>query len=634
MNNETNTPEPRDGDTLIDENETQWYVTKTDLNNKELYAYNTTIAATTQPGDEIIHPNIYPSWKAGKLHIHHRPIIRIHGTSEQRQEDLLAKARAHYTERQTPAGNEAAAAWLREKRSIITEPLTGRIYAYNEAKGHYTSAGDALLKADLAVAFGPQMNRARVAEILAKASALSYRDPEDLTRTTPPHLIPVKNGIYDLQEKKLLQHSPKYFFTYTHPIHYDPEATCPNIQKFLQDVVREEKEQEILLDMTSLAFYRERVTRNFYILVGQGHNGKTVLTLIIKTALGKKRCVSITPQGLATDTFAPAQLYDRHVNLGADIPGGYLKDTSIVKSATGGDSVSVQRKGVDREERELYCEFIWASNDPPKIPEDTHAIWDRLVVITFPFTFVEHSREEHEKPANKDIEEEVTTPRELSGLFNLVVERLPRLVEQRRLSVELDPLQTRREYRALSDTPAVFVEEMCQETEYDPGDPHTPSSGYVLATTVYSIYKEWCKQNRATPVSAIAFGKAVVDKLGFERGRDEQARSYRGLILKQTESNESNVFPYSTRIQKPIENTKVKTLLSLHSFQPEKADPKKPTTTTIQDLTAYLKQQEKTIPIDELYARYGEPLTTACLAYHKERGELIETKPGFIKWLA
>lgn len=485
--------------------------------------------------------------------------------------EILTKARGHYFGGQIARGDQAAAQWLIEFRSVKTDDA-GRIYAYNASFGHYKTEGETMLKADLIQAFGPLANRTRVGEILARVQALSYMSYEALEQTIPANLIPLENGIYDLRGGTLLPHSPNNFFTYKHPIRYIPEAKCPVIESYLKGVVGTDRDREILLDIVGLCIYRQRITRNFFVLVGGGHNGKTLFISLVRTFLGKSRVVSLTPQSLSEDVFAPAQLYDKHANLGADIPGGIIKDTAIIKSATGGDAISVQRKGVDRDEKEVYCEFVWASNNPPKISEDTLAIWDRLVVVSFPYTFVEEPKNSSEKKADVEIENRMNTQEELSGLFNLVIQRLPMLLIKKRLSVAIDPRETRREYRSFSDTPAVFVDEACEEIEYIPGDARNSSTGYITAEEAYREYKLWCKANHTSPVSANKFGRDM-ESLGYTKGKDGQVRSYRGLQIKPQIGQMGQISPILPTYGSKEENRIGESVLSVSFVPPANVNP-------------------------------------------------------------
>ncbi len=53
---------------------------------------------------------------------------------------------------------------------------------------------------------------------------------------------------------------------------------------------------------------------------------------------------------------------------------------------------------------------------------------------------------------------------------------------------------------------------------------------------------------------------------------------------------------------------------------------------TVQDVSAKLKENGES-DISKLYETYGEPLTNEALNYHKERGDVLELRPGVVRWL-
>jgi putative DNA primase/helicase len=539
-------------------------------------------------------------------------------------EELLTKARSYYATKNPSLGDEYSTRWLLAANNIRTD-IKEKLYVYDIKEGIYRREGEILLKGILQRSFGSNTNRTRIGEIIAKVQSLSYVEERELIKTTPPNLIPLQNGIYDLTTKTLLPHSPEYFFTYKHPVIFDDTKDCPVIQKYLTESVETEREKELLLDIIAVCIYRARITRNFYVLVGGGHNGKTLFINLVKAFIGKERIVSMTPQAFAEDTFAPAQLDNKHANLGADIPGGIIRDTAIIKNVTGGDSISVQRKGVDREDKEVYCELVWASNTPPLIPEDTLAIWDRLVVIHFPYTFVEDPKKEMERKAITGLEEQMITPDELSGLFNLIMKRIDYIIKNKKLNVTLDAQATRKQYRILSDTPSVFIEEMCEEVEYDPGESHYPSSGYLTAEEAYREYKKWCKNNRAVPVSATRFGKAM-EFLGFEKAKDRQARSYRGLQFRQkTKGQVGQVGQVALFL--PVHEGKVEERIE------EVVLPVPPVIEEMvidgrKEWMAWLDEQPGgTAPVDDLLTAFPG-IDYAAL---RVNGDVYEPRPGFVR---
>lgn len=454
--------------------------------------------------------------------------------SKEERDKILETARLYLKVGAKKEARHQLAVWLCEHRRVLTDAITEKTYAYDETKGHYNKTGELLLKSDLNLAIEFECTNNITSEVIAKVKAMSYREPEYLEQLRPNKLLPFANGIYDINKPDfhkqygLFPHTSEWFFSYKHPVIYDPKADCPEIKKFLNDIVLNDHEREILIDIAALCLYRGRVTRKFFILTGSGHNGKSKYLDIIKSIVGEERCVSVTPQHLAENDFAGSLLYDKHVNLGADIPGGKIEDASILKGVTGGDSITVQKKGKDHFDIKPYCELIYSSNDPPRFSEDTYALWDRLVIINFPFTFTDEPKGHNEKKADKDIEKKILTPQELSGFLNILLERLPRLVENKKLSVTINPENIKKEYQTITNSPQAFLNECCEMVEYQPGSNFIQSKGWVKKSELYNAYGNWCRQKKLRVQSQNLFSRLIMSAPGWsiEDGKESMIGSY------------------------------------------------------------------------------------------------------------
>lgn len=554
----------------------------------------------------------------------HVPLVK------EEREKLLDTARMYLKVGAKKEARHVLALWLCEHRNVLTDAITEKTYAYDASKGHYNKTGELLLKADLNNAIEFECTNNITSEVIAKVKAMSYREPEYLETLRPTNLLPLANGIYDLnktnfhKEHGLYPHTPEWFFSYKHPVTYDPTAKCPEITKFLQDIVSNDHEREILTDIAALCLYRGRVTRKFFILTGSGHNGKSKYLDIIKSIIGEERCVSVTPQHLAENDFAGSLLYDKHVNLGADIPGGKIEDASILKLVTGGDSITVQKKGKDHFDIKPYCELIYSSNDPPRFREDTYALWDRLVIINFPFTFTDEPTGPNEKKADKDIEKKILTPKELSGFLNILLERLPRLVENKKLSVVIDPSSIKKEYQTITNSPQAFLNECCAMVEYNPGSNLHPATGWVSKPELYSVYSRWCREKKLRIQSQNMFARLIMAVPGWsiEEGREStpgdyqdyksRIESYRGVSLM------SPISPFLFSTLKSVEQNSEKRATSatpLHFLWKDWLD----------------NQSGGTAPID-VFIGY---LTEFCpgLSYETliSNGEVYEPRSGYVR---
>lgn len=552
-------------------------------------------------------------------------------------DDLFIKAQQHYLEKKMQSGDQAATEWLMKKRPIITEPYHNKIYVYDNTKGHYVKAGEALLKSDLVKAFKTQMTRTRIAEIITKISALSYREEEELEKTTPPNLLPLQNGIYDTNTQTLLPHHPKYFFTYIHQTTYDPKASCENIQTFLKEIVDEET-YELLIDIATLCFYRERLTRHFFILVGQGSNGKSKYLTLVRTMLGEKQCVSVTPHSLALRPFTPVLLHNKHANLGADIPGGFIKDISIIKSVTGGDCITVERKGKDHFDIQPYCELIYSCNDPPRFSEDNAAIWDRIVVVKFPYAFIDKNsiKTESDREKDPDIEKKILTTEEISGFFNIIMKRLTTLIQNKKLTVDITPEQTKDEYSSVTNTPIVFLEKMCEEVQYMPGDNFLVATGWIEKRKLYKAYQQFCVEKKLKVESSKTFSIRIMDALGWfiedgkETSRGQRVHSYRNISLgKSRVSGMDGFISYST--SNYVKPTPPQNRAESRTTWTPKQESYRRDLKGIKELRQFFKMHSELIPIKELQKiteKEFQPELQNALKMLETTGDIYQHQPG------
>jgi len=129
-------------------------------------------------------------------------------------------------------------------------------------------------------------------------------------------------------------------------------------------------------------------------------------------------------------------------NLAADLSKTDLKETGMIKSLIGRDTIQAKRKYLRDLNFVSFAKMIFAANELPKIYDTTDGFWTKWVLIEFPYKFViekdynelsERDKETH-KIMNPDIIENLTTPEELSGLLNLALEHLKNLIKNKDFS--------------------------------------------------------------------------------------------------------------------------------------------------------------------------------------------------------
>jgi len=292
------------------------------------------------------------------------------------------------------------------------------------------------------------------------------------------NLLNLENGVYNITTGELCSHSPDYYFINKLPITYDPKAKCPKIIKFLEEVVYKD-ELPVIQEFFGYCLYRKYHIHRACMFLGGGKNGKsTVIRLLVKL-LGESNVANKPLQELINYRFARHKLYGKLLNAAADISDQALRQTGLFKQLTGEDRVDAEKKFKDSYEFTNYAKFLFSANKLPKTDDESYAFFRRWILISFPNTF-------EGKNCNPNILDEITTPEELSGLFNWAIQGLQRLLTNRDFSYGKSVEEVMEQYKTLSDPVYAY----CQEfLKCDTGK-------HILKGDLWEHYTKWCKKNK------------------------------------------------------------------------------------------------------------------------------------------
>lgn len=372
-----------------------------------------------------------------------------------------------------------------EKFSIITLNDTKEILVYDE--GIYRREGqEKLLKyiqQDLKL--GNLLNNRGIAEFLGFIQRYSFIPRDQLQE--PINKICLSNGILNLDQGTLESYSPEQIFLNKIPVHYNPRATCPRIQEFLDQVLPQEC-HKTFFQLAGFLLYKKYFLHVIVILFGSGANGKSTIINLLKTFIGAENCCSRSLQELEENRFAAADLHGKLANLYSDLSDKALCKTSKLKMLTGEDLVTAEKKFKNGFSFVNYAKLIFSCNRIPKTPDHSDAFYRRILMFSFPNQFLGTA-------ADKFLLEKLTSCEELSGLLNKAVEGLLELLR----TGEFDNRQTIQEARELytrwSDSVGAFAIDCLIS------DPEA----YELKETVYLSYVDYCQRIKCPRLTANVF---------------------------------------------------------------------------------------------------------------------------------
>lgn len=384
----------------------------------------------------------------------------------------------------------------------ITVGDAGSIYSYHEPDGVFERGGEREIEHELQAGLGPHYSQHEKREILGHIRARTYTDHDELNAgDTDEPLLCVGNGVLNVETRALYDHSPDYAFTRAIPWDYDPDATCPNLDRFMTDITRREADALTMYEMVGHALHPEYVRKKFLILFGPGDNGKTVFYQFVRELLGGPANVSsVQLQQIADNRFASETIVGSYANIAPDMPAKKVSDLGDLKTLTGGEDLFwFEPKGEPGYEAVNTATMLFGCNEPPILPERGEAVKTRLVPVELPYRFTENPdeddpRQKQARPAS-DLKDEIVTDDEMSGFLNRALDGLDRLMANNDVSLPESPDGRLTLYEMESDPITKFAV-TCLVNE---------AGENMTKDEMYNTYVEYCRANDVKVTDANVF---------------------------------------------------------------------------------------------------------------------------------
>ncbi|MDP4238620.1 MAG: phage/plasmid primase, P4 family [Bacteroidota bacterium] len=324
-------------------------------------------------------------------------------------------------------------------------------------------------------------------------------------------LINLKNGTFEISPKgnKLRAFDRADFLTYQLPFAYEPNATAPQYNTFLNRVLPDIERQNVLAEFLSFVFVPTSILKieKALLLYGTGANGKSVFFDIVCALLGEENVSNFGLESLLDDKGQTrAKIADKLLNYVSELKSNIRNgdDNNKLKTLFSGEPIEARLLYCDPFTIKDYAKFIFNCNELPKNTEQTNAYFRRFLIINFDQTIPEN--EQDKELSNKII------ATELSGVFNWVLSGLERLLKQRNFSECTAVNEARKQYELESDSVNQFIVD----------------SGYIATSTsrtllkdIFNEYKSFCIEDGFRPVNKKNFKKRLERmKFVFDQDRD------------------------------------------------------------------------------------------------------------------
>ena len=399
---------------------------------------------------------------------------------------------------------------------------TDEVLYYDEGYYHYT--GEAVIRAECERVLKPKLTTYDVNEIINHIRRSTYIKREELN--ADPWTLNLENGLLSIKTLKLRPHTPDFLSTVRMSVEYNPDADCPHISEFVKEIVYEDQ-IPLIFEIIGYTLYHDYPFQKWFLLLGEGENGKSVLLSLISKFIGEENVSAVGLQKL-DQRFEAANLYGKAVNIVADLSDADLKRTSNLKALTGGDLLSTEKKFKDSFTFRNFAKLIYSCNKIPVTMDNSLAFFRRITMIPFPNRFTIG------KNADEELIAKLTTKEELTGLLNIAIEGLQRLLKNRKFTGSSSAEEIEEEYQRMSNPVFGFFHDWCKIDV----EKHTPK------TEFFATFCEYCKEKKIVPFSE----KKFIDQMrlltkmedGRRGGVGHQKRVWLGVVVKYSHDSQDS----------------------------------------------------------------------------------------------
>lgn len=313
---------------------------------------------------------------------------------------------------------------------------------------------------------------------------------------TDKALLNFPNGMFNVETGQMTPHSRDHFSSIQMSYAYDPKATCPRWNEFLESVTAGDLQRHNLLqEMFGYCLTKDVRYQKCFCLIGEGANGKSVLLSVLEAMVGSDNTSHIEIAFLNSD-FQRIKLFNSLVNICNDMKTDVSGTESFFKAIVAGDPINGCYKGEDFVDFRPFCKMVFSANRMLTAREVDYSFLRRFCFIQFPIKYVDEPREPNERKREPNITAELL--KELPGIFNWALQGLKALREQGRFTETGDQTQMVRELVVAANPLISFVEDVV-------GNGAPTWTARQNKNYIYAQYNEWCRNTNTIPMSARSF---------------------------------------------------------------------------------------------------------------------------------
>lgn len=285
--------------------------------------------------------------------------------------------------------------------------------------------------------------------------------------------------------------------------------------------------RDLILEMMAHPLITDREVKGgigkFFMLVGDGANGKGTILKVLSRILGAKNSTKLSIENFGDHRYINIT-QGALVNLGDDVQDKPLDEEvlKMVKNYATCDEITMRRLRAEARDVFLLTTLIFTSNHVLKALETGHAYKRRVVWLPF-----------YNKPTVviNDLLSRLTTPAALEYWLMLMIEAHDRLYENGKLTDSAVVTTFNEEYHQHNNPATMFLEDIGPDR--------------VIGKTskeVYSMYEEWSDENGFHVMKAKDFKDTVLTTFDFQI----KPKTVNGRTIRPYQDKTGNIYPQST----------------------------------------------------------------------------------------
>ncbi len=312
------------------------------------------------------------------------------------------------------------------------------------------------------------------------------------------YIIRFKNGIYDLKTHSFRDGLPEDYCSLTLGVNYtefeESDDKVLQVNDYFSKIFPDVSVREYFIDIASEIFVGGNHLKKIFFWTGAGDNGKSVTETIFEKMFGEYA------MKLPTSLFTGKRTQSSGANPELARVGGGQRwvmaqepgkkevfNIGICKELSGNDTMYA--RGLYQEGKEITPMFKIGivCNDPPIVPDNDKAFWNRVRLIPFESKFCDDAPESPEEqlrqkrfPIDRSFDDKVPGLLEAFAWY---------LLNHRKKGLSfIEPEKVRLctdAYRLKNDIYSQFVQECIIED----------AKGSVTLAEIYAVFKEWHKES-------------------------------------------------------------------------------------------------------------------------------------------